>query len=100
MRGVDGSTVPWSYYSVAMGILVRSAQVRDFLGESSFWITGKRQVPGLGFVGLGHSVPNKFMCLTIVDPTTNWFNIIQLPTVTRLTVHNMDNGRKATCILM
>ncbi len=41
-----------------------------------------------------------FMCLAIVDPTTTWFNIIQLPTmVTRLTVHNMDNGRKATFIL-
>ncbi len=39
------------------------------------------------------------MCLAIVDPTTKWFNIIQLPTVTRLTVHSMDNGRKATCIL-
>jgi hypothetical protein len=40
-----------------------------------------------------------FMCLTIVDPTTTWFKIIQLPTVTKLTVPNMDNGRKATCIL-
>ncbi len=34
-----------------------------------------------------------FMCITIVDPTTTWFNIIQLPMVTRLTVHNMDVGR-------
>ncbi len=41
----------------------------------------------------------KVMCLTIIDPTTTWFNIIQLSTVTKLTVPNMDNGRKATCIL-
>ncbi len=40
-----------------------------------------------------------FMCLTIFDPTTSWFKIIQLPTVTKLTVPNMDKGRKATCIL-
>ncbi len=40
-----------------------------------------------------------FMCLTIVNPSTTWFNIIQLPTFTKLTVPNMDNGRKATCIL-
>ena len=40
-----------------------------------------------------------FMCLTIFDPTTTWFNIIQLPTVTKLTVPNMDKGRKATCLL-
>jgi hypothetical protein len=37
------------------------------------------------------------MCLTIVNRTTTWFIIIQLPTITRLTVHDMDNGRKATC---
>jgi hypothetical protein len=42
-----------------MGILVWSAQVRDLLGKSSFWVTGKGQVPGIGFVGLGLSVPNK-----------------------------------------
>jgi hypothetical protein len=42
----------------------------------------------------------KVMCLTIfVDPTTTWFNIIQISMVTKLTVPNMDNGRKATCIL-
>ncbi len=39
------------------------------------------------------------MCLTIVDPTITWFNIIRLPTVTKLAVSNMDNGRKATCIV-
>ncbi len=39
------------------------------------------------------------MCLTIFDPTTTWFNIIELPTVTKLKFPNMDNGRKATCIL-
>ena len=40
-----------------------------------------------------------FMCLTILDPAPSWFEIIQLPMVTKLTVPNMDNGRKATCIL-
>ncbi len=40
-EGVDGSTVPQGYYSVAMGILVWSAKVRDLLGKSSFWVTGK-----------------------------------------------------------
>jgi hypothetical protein len=44
---------------MAMGILVWSAQVKDFSGESSFWVTGKRRVLGLGFMGLGHSVPNR-----------------------------------------
>ncbi len=40
-----------------------------------------------------------FMCFTMFAPTTSWFNIIQLPTVAKLTVPNMDMGRKATCIL-
>jgi hypothetical protein len=39
----------------------------------------------------------KFMCLAIVDPTTTWINMMQLPM--ELTVPNMDNGRKATCII-
>jgi hypothetical protein len=49
-----------------MGILVWSAQVKDLLGKSSLWVTGKGQVPGTGFVGLGLSVPN--ICL---GPTGN-----------------------------
>jgi hypothetical protein len=40
-----------------------------------------------------------FMCLTMFDPTTTWLNIIQLSKVSKLTVPNMDKGRKATCIL-
>ena len=44
---------------MAMGILVWSAQVRDLLGKSSLWVTGKGRVPGTGFVGLGLSVPNR-----------------------------------------
>jgi hypothetical protein len=39
------------------------------------------------------------MFLTIFDLTTTWFNMIQLQAVTKLTVLNMDNGRKATYIL-
>jgi hypothetical protein len=58
---VDGSTVPQSYYWVAMGILVWSAQVRDLLGKSSLWVTGKGCVPGTGVVGLGLSVPNTLL---------------------------------------
>ncbi len=60
-EGVDGSTVPQSYYLVAMGILVWSAQVRDLLGEYSLWVTGKGRVLGTGFVGLGLSVPNTLL---------------------------------------
>ncbi len=40
-----------------------------------------------------------FMCLTIFDLTTTWFNIIQLPMVTKLIVPNIDKSRKVTCIL-
>jgi hypothetical protein len=46
---------------VAMGILVWSAQVRDLLGKYSLWVTGKGQVLGTGFVGLGLSVPNTLL---------------------------------------
>jgi hypothetical protein len=40
-----------------------------------------------------------FMCLTMIDPATSWFNIIKLPTVTNLTVPNKGKGKKASCIL-
>ncbi len=37
-----------------------------------------------------------FMCLTMNEPTTSWFEITQLPTITKLTVPNMGKGNKAT----
>jgi hypothetical protein len=40
-----------------------------------------------------------FMCLTMIDPAKSWFKIIELPTVTKLTVPNTGKGKKATCIL-
>ncbi len=46
---------------MAMGILVWSAQVRDLLGKSGLWVTGKGRVLGTGFVGLGLSVPNTLL---------------------------------------
>jgi hypothetical protein len=33
----------------------------------------------------------------MIDPTTGWFEIVELPTVTKLTVPNTDNGKRATC---
>jgi hypothetical protein len=38
-----------------------------------------------------------FMCLTMIDPATSWSKIVELPTVTKLTVPNMGKGEKATC---
>ncbi len=38
-----------------------------------------------------------FMCLTMIDPWTSWFEIVELLTVTKLTVPNMDKGIKVTC---
>ncbi len=40
-----------------------------------------------------------FMCLTMIDPATSWFEIMELLTVTKLTVLNTGKGKKATCIL-
>jgi hypothetical protein len=37
------------------------------------------------------------MCLTIIDPTTSWFKIVELPTV-RVTVPKVGKGKKATCL--
>ncbi len=31
-----------------------------------------------------------FMCLTMIDPATSWFKILELLTVTKLTVPNKD----------
>ncbi len=36
-----------------------------------------------------------FMCLTMIDPATSWFKIVELPTV-RVTVPKPAKGKKAT----
>jgi hypothetical protein len=38
-----------------------------------------------------------FMCLTMIDPVTSWFEMVELPTITKLTVPNSGKGKKATC---
>ncbi len=38
-----------------------------------------------------------FMCPTMIDPTTSWFEIVELPTV-RVTVPKGGKGRKTTCL--
>jgi hypothetical protein len=38
-----------------------------------------------------------FMCLTMIDPATSWFEIVELPTV-RVTVPKGGKGKKATCL--
>ena len=38
-----------------------------------------------------------FMCLTMIDPATSWFKIVELPTV-RVTVPKGGKGKKATCL--
>jgi hypothetical protein len=38
-----------------------------------------------------------FMCLTMIDLVTSWLEIVELPTVTKLTVPNMGKGKQATC---
>jgi hypothetical protein len=40
---------------------------------------------------------SNFMCLTMIDPATSWFEIVELPTVTKLTVPTMGKGKKVTC---
>jgi hypothetical protein len=37
------------------------------------------------------------MCLTMVDPATSWFEIVELPTVTKLMAPKAGKGKKATC---
>jgi hypothetical protein len=37
-----------------------------------------------------------FMCLTMINPATNWFEIVQLPTVIKLTVPTKGKGKKIT----
>jgi hypothetical protein len=38
-----------------------------------------------------------FMCLTMINPTTSWFKIMELPTV-RVTVPKGSKGKKTTCL--
>ncbi len=38
-----------------------------------------------------------FMCLTMINPATSWFKIVELPTV-RVTFPNAGKGKKATCL--
>jgi hypothetical protein len=38
-----------------------------------------------------------FMCLTMINPATSWFEIVELPTV-RVTVHKAGKGKKTTCL--
>jgi hypothetical protein len=38
-----------------------------------------------------------FMCLTMIDPATSWFEILELPTV-RVMVPKAGKGKKATCL--
>jgi hypothetical protein len=33
----------------------------------------------------------------MIDPATSWFEIVELPTVTKLTVPNTGKGKKVTC---
>ena len=37
------------------------------------------------------------MCLTMINPATSWFEIVELPTV-RVTVPKGGKGKKATCL--
>jgi hypothetical protein len=38
-----------------------------------------------------------FMCLTMIDPTMSWFEIVELPTDTKSAVPNTGKGEKVTC---
>jgi hypothetical protein len=38
-----------------------------------------------------------FMCLTMIDPSTSWFEKVELWTVTKLTVPSTGNGKKVSC---
>jgi hypothetical protein len=33
----------------------------------------------------------------MIDPARSWFEILELPTVTKLTVPNTGKGKKVTC---
>ena len=36
------------------------------------------------------------MCLAMIDPTTSWFEIVELPTITKSTVPTKGKGEKVT----
>jgi hypothetical protein len=36
------------------------------------------------------------MCLTMIEPATSWFKIVELPTVTKFTVPTKGKGKKVT----
>ncbi len=38
-----------------------------------------------------------FMCLTMIDPATSWFEMVELPTV-RVKVPKGGKGKKTTCL--
>jgi hypothetical protein len=37
-----------------------------------------------------------FMCLTMIDPATSWFEIVELPSVDKVTFPTSGKGKKAT----
>ncbi len=37
------------------------------------------------------------MCLTMINPATSWFKIVEIPAV-RVTVSKAGKGKKATCL--
>ena len=39
-----------------------------------------------------------FMCLTMIDPATSWFEIVELPSVDRMTFPTVGKGKKVTCV--
>ena len=55
----------------------------DFIGP--YTLTGKD----------GSSID--FMCLTMINPATSWFEIVQLPSVNKATFPIPGKGKKATC---
>jgi hypothetical protein len=38
-----------------------------------------------------------FICLTMINPATSWFKIVELPIVTKLTVPTKGKGEKEIC---
>jgi hypothetical protein len=38
-----------------------------------------------------------FIFLSMIDPATSWFEIVELSTITKLTVPKAGKGKKATC---
>ncbi len=36
------------------------------------------------------------MCLTMIEPATSWFEIVELQNVTKLTIPNTGKGKKVT----